>query len=461
MNSQKKTVFIIFSIFILTVLLTGTWACKQKSSSHASGPNVIHVSDIHFNPFYDPSLLSTLQKADAYQWEKVFSGSKVAGFGAYHKNETNFNLLVSSLKNMTRVQKKPDFVIFTGDFLAHDFHDKYKKHFKNTDRLHEFIKKTVVFLSVTIKKHFPGSPVYFSLGNNDSYSGDYNIIPGGAFLRDTTPVFSIHFLSDPLNRQAFKKTYPVGGYYSALVPGSSGNRIIALNSILFSVKHTGNAPAAEAQLAWFEDQLKSAQKNNEKVWVLLHIPPGVNVFSSIHDKKFVSMWKPVYNERFIGLLKQFAPVIGASFAGHTHMDNFRILADGNKGLAFVRIAPSVTPEFGNNPGFELLTYDRKSFSVVDYGIYYLDLREPFSGTDVSWKKEYGFNKTYGQDSLSAGSLLKVYSAIKSDPSARENYINYYNVNHRDQPALNEKNWKTFLCGTRFWREEGFKKCAGF
>ena len=31
-------------------------------------------------------------------------------------------------------------------------------------------------------EYFPNTPVYISLGNNDSYSGDYHIQQGGKFL---------------------------------------------------------------------------------------------------------------------------------------------------------------------------------------------------------------------------------------------------------------------------------------
>ncbi|MGB9337428.1 MAG: hypothetical protein WCB14_20625, partial [Candidatus Acidiferrales bacterium] len=38
---------------------------------------VVAVSDLHFNPFYDPSLYSALAAADASQWAAIFQGSKV------------------------------------------------------------------------------------------------------------------------------------------------------------------------------------------------------------------------------------------------------------------------------------------------------------------------------------------------------------------------------------------------
>ena len=105
---------------------------------------VSRISDIHFNPFYDSSLVPQLLKAEAEQWEAIFATSQVKDYGTYGGDgETNYNLLDASLKSMASDTAKPAFVVFTGDFIAHDFHERYQKANNDSlDGLDGFIKKT-------------------------------------------------------------------------------------------------------------------------------------------------------------------------------------------------------------------------------------------------------------------------------------------------------------------------------
>jgi len=73
-----------------------------------------------------------------------------------------------------------------------------------------------------------------------------------------------------------------------------------------------------------------------------------------------------------------------------------------------------------------------------------------------WKKEYGFNETYGQTAVNAAALQAVYLAIKDDEATRTNYMNYYDVNHRQ--ALTPDNWMAYWCGIANLRQEEFETC---
>jgi len=427
--------------------------------------NVAHISDIHFNPFYDPTLVAKLFQSDALQWESIFAASKVKGYGIYGKNETNYNLLISSLKNMA-TNSKPDFIIFTGDFLAHEFNERFEDNGGEQDKYDNFVDNTITFIVLMFKKYFPDKPVYISLGNNDSYAGDYKIIPDGAFLHNSASILSANFLENPENQKSFGETYPFGGYFTVTPPGSQNTLIITLNSIFFSVKHTNpkglDYDPAEKELNWFEKQLKGALQNNQKVWLLLHIPPGINVYSTVRDKKYISMWKPQYNDRFIQLLEAYGSVITAIFCGHTHMDDFRLLVDSkipDKAISFVRICPAISPQFGNNPGYEHLFYDPLAFKLINYELYYLnlDIADPAA---VQWQKEYSFDDTYGQAAITAPTLLTVYNALNTNPAMSANYIEYYNVGHISKPGITEATWKSYWCGIGNWTQTAFESCSG-
>ncbi len=38
--------------------------------------------------------------------------------------------------------------------------------------------------------------------------------------------------------------------------------------------------AADAQLAWLRQQLEEARANKQKIWVVGHIPPGVDLYAT-------------------------------------------------------------------------------------------------------------------------------------------------------------------------------------
>jgi len=436
---------------------TPTPAAKPEPAADTVG-NVPHISDIHFNPFYDTTLLPQLIAAKVNQWESIFQTSEIKDFGAVNKNETNYTLLVSSLKDMAKTSKKPDFIIFTGDFIAHEFPDKFKQHAPEGSDYDTFVEKTIEFVVLMFEKYFPDTPVYISLGNNDCYAGDYQIIPEGKFLKKTTPIFLFKFLENPENRSSFSATYLVGGYFTVAPRGTENTLIISLNSIFFSPKHKNTATydPGKRQLDWFEKQLVFAQQKKQKAWLLLHIPPGTNVYTSVHKNQYTPMWKPGYNDRFISLVKTYAPVITAAFCGHTHMDDFRVLVDPqtSQAISFVRIAPAVSPQFGNNPGYLQMCYDRQAFSLKNYVLYYLNLEI----TDPTWAKEYAFNDVYGQTSITAATMLTVYQAMKTDPAVRKSYMDYYNVSDRPHPSLTEANWKAYWCGIGNWTQTTFESC---
>lgn len=421
--------------------------------------NIAHISDIHFNPFYDTSLCAQLIAEDATEWESIFRTSKITGYGSLNSSETNFNLLVSSLENLAETANQPDFIIFTGDFIAHDFQAKFKENSDPGDNYDQFVAKVFTFIAGQFIKYFPDTPVYFSLGNNDSYSGDYAIQAGGAFLKDTTDILAPWF-KDDANKKAFEATYPAGGYFKIDPPGSDNTVIISLNTIFFSPKYPGGDEPALKELAWFEEQLKEARIGGRKVWLLLHIPPGANVYGTVKYNTYSSMWVDAFNTGFMQLLKAYASEISAGYCGHTHMDDFRLLISRGvkpKPLAFIRISPAISPQFGNNPGFQRIVYNPGAFTLTDSTFYFLNLTIADPST-AQWGKEYSFGATYNQSRITAATLLSVYNAMRSDAETRQAYMTYYNVSDTTSPAITEANFKAYWCGIGAWTAVEYEAC---
>ena len=78
------------------------------------------------------------------------------------------------------------------------------------------------------------------------------------------------------------------------------------------------------------------------------------------------------------MLRRYADTVAASFAGHTHMDDFRLIGDAGGRYAFALITPAVSPIFGQNPAFRTIDYDGPG-AVLDQTTYYLD---EFAGGDA-------------------------------------------------------------------------------
>ena len=78
------------------------------------------------------------------------------------------------------------------------------------------------------------------------------------------------------------------------------------------------------------NKLAAAKQARERVWLVYHIPPGVDGYATLQHGscpgEIIPMWKPGYAAPFNAVLRRYADTVAASFAGHTHMDDFRLLA---------------------------------------------------------------------------------------------------------------------------------------
>src|ERR1700730_10410971 len=157
-------------------------------------------------------------------------------------------------------------------------------------------------------------------------------------------------------------------------------RIIFPNTVFFSL-HYQNAcgsadlpDPAQATLAWLETELAAARQARERVWLVDHIPPGVDGFATLQHgscpSEIIPMWNQGYAAPFDALLRRNADTIAASFAGHTHMDDFRLLGEANGYYGFTLITPALSPIFGQNPAFRTVVYDPAG-PIVDHTTYYL------------------------------------------------------------------------------------------
>jgi len=452
------------ALFALVVVLA--------SPAVAEDGQFLLISDIHFDPFDDAALFDELQDQPADQWGAILDKSRPAGLNP-RGTDSNFALLQSGLDDVHQRIPDPDFILYPGDLMAHHWISKYdalapKSHEDDPQAYRAFTAKAIRFLALEFRRRYPETPIFATLGNDDSYCGDYRIEPDGPFLKMFAETWG-PFAASGQEFQALRRTCAKGGYYSARLPQTRDQRLVVLNSIFFSVNYenacgtTTDTPALN-QFQWLAQTLEQAEAAGESVWLLMHIPPGVNSFNTAKNWEAgdppVGFWQPELMNRFLGLLQRFRSTIHVAFAGHTHMDDFRVLPTGEGSGAVCKIAPAVSPIFGNNPGYQVYQYDRRTGGLENYRTYFLtNLPANDSPADPKpgrWAFEYDFRDAYGLGALSARAVDRLAERLKDNDATRAHYRTYYGVSA--PPEFTPRMFPVYRCAITNPRNTEFLKC---
>jgi hypothetical protein len=80
---------------------------------------------------------------------------------------------------------------------------------------------------------------------------------------------------------------------------------------------------------------RGGKRGWERVWLVYHIPPGIDGYATLRrgacPSTMIPMWDQGYAGAFLALIKRYADPVTASFAGHTHMDDFPLIGDAEGG----------------------------------------------------------------------------------------------------------------------------------
>lgn len=450
-------------LFIL--LFFAGFSCHAVDGKPVEQANNIHflsLADIHFDPFNGCKespcpLIKNLQQAQVADWNSIFI--KFDNDVQQYRKDSTFNLLTSTLTEAKEIANKEQarFVIILGDFLGHDLRSYYKKYTKDysLQGYQQFVKKIFAFINLQLKNAFPDKDIFAVVGNNDSYKNDYYQDIDGAFFRDIGEQWS-NFLQTANSKASFAKTFAHAGYYAVNSPDAK-LRIIGLNTVLFSKKARGAAVdlAAQQQLQWLQRELALAKNNQQKVIMLMHIPPGVDVYATFRFKLFtlIEFWRKKELTKFQDLLANYADNIAGLFAGHLHADWFQVLTFANtKGEVPLSGVPAVSPIFGNNPAFRVYQYSPSSAQLNNYVTYFYSLRE-----HLFWQKEYDFNALYNPKCQNC-SLISGMKLLPKNPLHEKYYKNFYSVGEDAQPI--SKHYKPYyFCALQTIDAEIYKKCV--
>jgi hypothetical protein len=460
-------------VFIEVASLAGAGflgGCGGAASVTSPGNFAVPVfSDVHFQPFIPPlppnpqfttalaaniALVAQLDAADTSEWPAIFQGTaNVANHTpSVPGADSNYALLALALASIKQNLGTSPAVLFTGDFLGHGLDQLYSVYSVNKTAAEAaaFVDKTLTFVLQQIRAAVGAIPVYFALGNCDSYTG-YG--PDSSFLANNAQQFYTLALNGSGNQQDVISSITNGGYYAA-EPAGMDLMIIALNTIALSPLVTANPTMIAAQFAWLDAKLAEAGATGKKVWMLMHAPPGADegtTGQSPNDNgqiaKATMMWTDANQTTFMGILGKYPGVIAMSLAGHTHMDEFRLMSPGDT----LAITAGISPCFGNNPAYKIFTLDSLSLAPVDYSAVNCDLQ----ATPAQFNNYYTFSQAYGLKGPLGTSLVALFPTLRASSSAQKQYQGTFHSGNDSSNPITSANWPVYWCGIGFMGQQEF------
>lgn len=390
------------------------------------------ASDIHFNPLYGTSLTDTvlkrkLEHSTFDEWKKYFESSPAAMTldSTLLGQDANYAVLQSAIFNMKKKLPDPAFIIIAGDFIWHNA----------TPADSILKKKTILFIARLFKENFPHSLIIPTMGNNDTYGNDY-ALQDPKFLKDFARAW------EPNLPQASADSLKVHGYYTC----ETGNlKVIVLNSApLDSIYHYPQQ--ADTMLNWLHNQ--QANANGKNIWILTHIPPGLNGYNN------EPMWNGANSQTFVNDIVKYAPEVKFMIGSHTHFNDFKVVYDHSRApapVAFMRIVPSVCSNHGNYPSFEIAEFNSSTNQVIHETNWYLNLKvasKTKTRPDVIWTDTLSLPSSLKMADVSAISFSKLIDQIKADKTGEmlHRYVDFYNVGTNIPAAktINESNYLNYM-----------------
>jgi len=353
------------------------------------------LSDIHLDPYY-----STPQAV--HHGRNGYNPSDCISAEAFPLGQigcdTPYSLWESTIQQAMHA-KNIDFVIVTGDFVRH-----------RNEQLEPGQTREILFnVSSRLATAFPDLPIVPSIGNND-VRPDYQ-------FDVVNPTEVLTMLSSGLAPilPDDDTTFAQGGYTYRDLEVANGVKItvLTLNTLVYSKYHTPDQSSIEdpmGQFQWLSEQLQRAQGEARFVYIIGHIAPTIDSFER------EELWREGYARRYYDILANFETIIRGQLFGHIHTEEFR--THGPWGLF---LSPSVTPVYGTNPSFRVVTFDAGSGTLLDYETQYLELYRDGVATNhsiVEWDKtKQTFRQVYKVSDMGVDSLRTIVERLKASSTS--------------------------------------------
>jgi sphingomyelin phosphodiesterase acid-like 3 len=474
----------VFLLLALCLLFLIAHAPQAVSQTPPKTIQALFLSDIHFEPYWDPGKVAKLAAADPSDWKAILASpdtpNRKQDFDALEAEcpsrgpDTSYGLFASALDEMKKHVGAAHFITVSGDLMAHKFDCKFQKLLPKASPADytSFTEKTIAFIIGQLKDVAGSVPVYAALGNNDSDCGDYALNPNSPFLKSVGETIAKNVPAS--ERKAALASLAESGSYSVSLPAMPKARLIVLDDLFFSKRYTScpgysGASGKTLQLAWLAKQLAAARTANEKVWVMAHLPSGVDAFSTLKrgackgaPSMILATDGPAKPDDLTDALVDAADVIQLGIFAHTHEDEIKLLekqpasgsAQPKQAAIPVKLVPSISPINGNLPSITVADIDPATATLIDYKV--------IAGSDtLPWTKQYDYADDYGEASFSADAVRDLLTKFAADSSgkdkASQNYI--HNFVTGKQTSLLSLAWPAYVCTMTEETSTGFSNCA--
>jgi sphingomyelin phosphodiesterase acid-like 3 len=465
------------SLARLLLLLLAATTCAYAQQDAKTVP-ALFLSDIHFDPFHDPARATQLAAAPIEEWTTILAQPELPdqpqAFAALQKAcdskaiDTRYALLDSTLQAIKTNAADTRFVTISGDLLGHQFDCRYDQLVRANDPAGyaAFVQKTIAFLMLELQRTLPNASIYMGMGNNDSACGDYRMDLNDPFLAATAKTVALGLPAS--ERAQATHDFAATGEYAVSLP-IHNTRLLVLDNIFLSKKYLNCAGkpdpvAMEAQLHWLKSQLATARRLHQRVWIMGHIPPGVDLYATmIRNKGICNGAEPatfLADDRLATLMLDYTAEIKLGIFGHTHQDELRLFRpEHNPAESLtIKMVSSITPVNGGAPTFTVVSINPATATLIDYRVF---TASNHTGIGATWQEEYDYRKAYNQQAFDGASLTHLTNAFLADPTADspESKANIANYLPGDKSTLIKPVWPQYACVMTQNTTAGFTACA--
>ena len=423
------------------VAIAALFVASCGSASNPPSRTGLFLSDIHFNPLMNKTLADSLVQAPATQWDSIFTTPTPPACATYMQ-DTNFALLQSALAAIKKQVPNPDVIFISGDFLVHDFQLLFNAFVTNPTpaAYAAFVAKTEQYLAMKLTETYPNAQILPTLGDWDTASGTTDTYADPNFLASFASSWNAAVNKNG-SAPNFQTTFSSGGYYSATFPINPKGRLLGLYTQPWANECTnGCAPdggnLGPVELQWLTAQLADARSQGQKVWLLGHIPAGIDANTTAGNMAdagscaaaVTPFWSANYSNQLYALFTEYRDVLAFGIFAHEHYDDFREIKDASGNLILgIKLPPSITP-LHNNPAFMQFTYDPSNGVITDTTTWYLNnLASTPNATTATWAQLYTFDSTYGQTAFNAAGISGTIQQITTQTGAQATYTNFYPI----------------------------------
>jgi sphingomyelin phosphodiesterase acid-like 3 len=217
---------------------------------------------------------------------------------------------------------------------------------------------------------------------------------------------------------------------------------------------------SQEQIAWLTKELDGARERGERVWVLGHIPPEIDLKGSL-AKGFgiCGSGGPVAylaSDELAAALTSHADIVRLALFGHTHLDELHLLGSKEAGVP-MKVVASISNVDGNTPSFTVGKVAPASATLVDYTVYEASNA---TGVGTTWAREYGFDETYHETSFSPKALSDVIGRFRADGAGDSAESKAYQTHFFKGHAPMELGplWEGYVCSLDHPTADGYKAC---